>query len=312
MIQYGYLACNEAQTSDTRSQGRSRSSRTRRQISFGSYPAVSEGGDPVVPAQQCTHTSQQVSESLRRFQRAYNLPVTGNLDQQTKQKMNLKRCGNADLTGANSVLGSDSSERSTLHKRSVDYLKRIKRKATLLIEEKRRQRALDALEANAGGASESNPNPSSLLSQLLLSKSKPAKPSQSALRRIQMIKDYQKMFQEESSNSNPNSNLRRGAFISSKHQEAVILDEPSDHHRNKRSEPESSVGQQRFNLDRRNCIRWRLLSEGYSQRLRVDVQRAIFSTAFRMWAEVTPLCFVEDNTSDITEIDIPMAFGKGE
>ena len=316
LIQYGYLACGRAETSDTRTQERSRSSRSRRQINFGSIPAVAEGGDPVVPAQQCTYSSQQVPESLRRFQRAYKLPVTGNLDQQTLQKMNLKRCGNADLIGANSVLGSDSDEDSSLHravKRSVANLKRrAKRKATLLIEEKRRQRAMDALEANANGELESNRHPFSLLSKLLLSKSKPIKRSQATIRRKQMIDEYIKMFQEESSNPNQENHKRKGVFVSSKHREAVVIDTAIDHHRSKRSELHPRVGQQRFNLERQDCIRWRLLREGYSQRLEVDVQRAKIATAFRMWAEVTPLCFIEDNHSHIRLIDIPIAFGVGE
>ena len=282
---------------------------------MGSYPEVSEGGDPVLPTPDCTYTSQQVSQSLRNFQRAYRLPVTGNLDQQTLQKMNLKRCGNADLIGANSVLGSDSGEESTLHrtvKRSITTLQRAKRKATLLIEEKRRQRAVKALEAEADGELESNSYSSSLLSKILLPKSKPQKLSQSVLRRKQMIEEYEKMFTSESADTDTH-NTRRGTFVSSLHQEAVITDPVSGvHHRNKRSEVNSTLGRQRFNLNRQDCIRWRLISDGYSQRLPVATQKSTFAMAFRMWAEVTPLCFVEVNTGHLSNIDIPIGFGEGQ
>ena len=296
--------------------GNSRSSRPRRQAGVGSFPQISEGEDPVQPVPQCTHTSQQVSQSLRSFQRAYRLPVTGNLDKQTKDKMNLKRCGNADLIGANSVLGSDNSAESTLHrtvKRSVTTLQRAKRKATLLIEEKRRQRALKALEVEADGELESNSYSSSLLSKILFPKSKPEMLSQSAFRRKQMIEEYEKMLTSESTVPDTHGNARRGAFVSSLHQEPVITDPvTSVHHRNKRSEVNSTLGRQRFNLNRRDCIRWRLMDDGYSQRLPVASQKAIFTMAFRMWAEVTPLCFVEVNTGHVSNIDIPIGFGKGQ
>ena len=234
-----------------------------------------------MPVPQCTYTPQQVSQSLRSFQRAYRLPVTGNLNQQTYDKMNLKRCGNADLIGANSVLGSDSSEESTLHrtvKRSITNLQRAKRKATLLIEEKRRQRALEALEAE-----ESNAYSSSLLSKILLPKSKPQKLSQSVIRRKQMMEEYEKMLTSESTVLGPDSNARKGAFVSSLHQEAVITDPATSiHHRNKRSDLNSTLGRQRFNLNRQDCIRWRLIDDGYSQRLPVASQKSTFAMAFRM------------------------------
>ena len=227
--------------------------------------------------------------------------------------MNLKRCGNADLIGANSVLGSDSSEESALHrtvKRSVTTLKNAKRKATLLIEQKRRQRALQATEASSDNEAESNSYTSSLLSQILLHKSKPQKLSQSVLRRQEMIRQHEEMLQAEDSSTDPNT--RRGSFVSSMHQHAVIRDIGTVHHRNKRSELNSTMGRLRFNLQRQDCIRWRLISEGYSQRLPVAMQRSIFTMAFRMWAEVTPLCFVEVQHGDMSNIDIPIGFGRGQ
>ncbi|ESO91057.1 hypothetical protein LOTGIDRAFT_122269 [Lottia gigantea] len=62
---------------------------------------------------------------------------------------------------------------------------------------------------------------------------------------------------------------------------------------------------------KKNEIRWRLLSTGYSTHIPVEDQRATIDLAFRMWSEVTPLKFVEDLTGDIRHVDIEVEFGRG-
>lgn len=61
----------------------------------------------------------------------------------------------------------------------------------------------------------------------------------------------------------------------------------------------------------KRILTWRLIGEGYSSQLSVDEQRYIFRLAFRMWSEVSPLQFVEDQHSAPDEIDIRLGFGTG-
>ncbi|XP_043836164.1 matrix metalloproteinase-21 [Dromiciops gliroides] len=61
----------------------------------------------------------------------------------------------------------------------------------------------------------------------------------------------------------------------------------------------------------RRLLRWRLVGEGYSSQLSIEEQRFIFSLAFRMWSEVTPLKFKEDRLSPASRIDIKLGFGRG-
>ncbi|XP_036590963.1 matrix metalloproteinase-21 [Trichosurus vulpecula] len=72
--------------------------------------------------------------------------------------------------------------------------------------------------------------------------------------------------------------------------------------------PPSAPGRRAFS---RRLLRWRLVGEGYSSQLSIEEQRFIFSLAFRMWSEVTPLTFKEDLLSPAARIDIKLGFGRG-
>uniref|UniRef100_A0A8C6UHU7 Matrix metallopeptidase 21 n=1 Tax=Neogobius melanostomus TaxID=47308 RepID=A0A8C6UHU7_9GOBI len=61
----------------------------------------------------------------------------------------------------------------------------------------------------------------------------------------------------------------------------------------------------------KGLLRWRLIGEGYSSQLSVEEQRYVFRLAFRMWSEICPLEFTEDNASPLEEIDIRLGFGTG-
>ncbi|XP_077358661.1 matrix metallopeptidase-21 [Festucalex cinctus] len=61
----------------------------------------------------------------------------------------------------------------------------------------------------------------------------------------------------------------------------------------------------------KNVLKWRLMGEGYSNQLSIEEQRYIFRLAFRMWSEVSPLQFAEDNRSPLEDIDIRLGFGTG-
>ncbi|KAM9336880.1 matrix metallopeptidase-21 [Symphorus nematophorus] len=58
-------------------------------------------------------------------------------------------------------------------------------------------------------------------------------------------------------------------------------------------------------------LKWRLIGEGYSSQLSIEDQRYIFRLAFRMWSEVSPLEFVEDTRSPLEDVDIRLGFGTG-
>ncbi|XP_048378736.2 matrix metalloproteinase-21-like [Stegostoma tigrinum] len=62
---------------------------------------------------------------------------------------------------------------------------------------------------------------------------------------------------------------------------------------------------------RKRRLKWRLLSEGYSTQLSVLEQRAAIRLAFRLWSEVTPIDFEEDQMSPASLLDITLAFGTG-
>ncbi|XP_053306918.1 matrix metalloproteinase-21 [Spea bombifrons] len=61
----------------------------------------------------------------------------------------------------------------------------------------------------------------------------------------------------------------------------------------------------------KKLLKWRLIGEGYSSQLSINEQRYVFRLAFRMWSEVMPLDFEEDNTSPFSQIDIRLGFGTG-
>ncbi|KAG1681472.1 Matrix metalloproteinase-21 [Nymphon striatum] len=76
----------------------------------------------------------------------------------------------------------------------------------------------------------------------------------------------------------------------------------------KRSTNGGRMSRRKKNLE---IITWRLVRSGYSNQLTVVSQKAALTLAFRMWSEIIPLLFVEDNFSPIRDIDIQIAFGKG-
>lgn len=61
----------------------------------------------------------------------------------------------------------------------------------------------------------------------------------------------------------------------------------------------------------KKLLKWRMIGEGYSNQLSISEQRYVFRLAFRMWSEVMPLDFEEDNTSPLSQIDIKLGFGRG-
>ncbi|KAM3913646.1 matrix metalloproteinase-21 [Leptodactylus fuscus] len=81
----------------------------------------------------------------------------------------------------------------------------------------------------------------------------------------------------------------------------------SDNYR-KEQEASEGVGGKIFS---KKLLKWRMIGEGYSSQLTISEQRYVFRLAFRMWSEVMPVDFVEDNTSPLSHVDIKLGFGRG-
>ncbi|XP_028651115.1 matrix metalloproteinase-21-like [Erpetoichthys calabaricus] len=192
-------------------------------IQEGTFASRSSGeSDAENPLQK-----PQYMKALKEFQKAYNLPITGVLDDATKAVMNKPRCGvpdkKADLN--NTIDNTTTSiTNETLDNRTAQVERQASYSAGT-----RQKRSLEML-------------------------------------------------------------LFRG--------------------RKKRSEGDtpSISGQMAFS---KTVLKWRLIGEGYSSQLSIDDQRYVFRLAFRMWSEVSPLLFEEDNTSPLSMIDIRLGFGTG-
>jgi hypothetical protein len=91
-----------------------------------------------------------------------------------------------------------------------------------------------------------------------------------------------------------------------------MLDVLEQHHVGVEGEQTQSEAASTSEMFNKELIRWRLLNTGYSTRIPVEDQRATLDLAFRMWSEVIPLRFIEDVDSDISQVDIEVAFGRRE
>lgn len=58
-------------------------------------------------------------------------------------------------------------------------------------------------------------------------------------------------------------------------------------------------------------LTWRLMGESFSNQLSIEDQKSVLKLAFRMWSEVIPLEFEENNDSPASMVDIKLGFGKG-
>ncbi|MBN3287834.1 MMP21 protein, partial [Polyodon spathula] len=155
--------------------------------------------------------SPEYINALKEFQKMYNLPVTGELDDTTKAAMNKPRCGVPDKEANDtSMVNGTSSDLS-----SMEPVRRKRFLETLLVR-KRKKRAVDDMFGLTGQMAFSN-----------------------------------------------------------------------------------------------KMLKWRLIGEGYSSQLSIDEQRYIFRLAFRMWSEISPLEFEEDNSSPLAMINMRLGFGTG-
>ncbi|XP_076308178.1 matrix metalloproteinase-21-like [Tachypleus tridentatus] len=211
-----------------------------------------------------------VEEAIRRYQRTYNMPETGRLDTETMRVMSEARCGNADDESA-AVPFQPLKNRQDLYSILAPPISRIKRDIP------QGPTLQELILRKISLASPAEP-------QYVI----PVAPGTTASRRRRWLKNYMKQVET--------GELDEKVKQSYEH----IQD------RKKRSTV-TGFEDQAFTT---TLVTWRLVSSAYSSQLSIITQRTALALAFRMWSEVIPLVFQENNISPVDNVDILVAFGK--
>lgn len=238
-----------------------------------------------------------VLRAIKNYQRTYNLPETGELDEETKSLMSTSRCGNKD-------------DQKDQVKKKLSF----KDKSTKDVLFNRTDLALpkqDFTDSNDDGEG----NKSSLVKSHRLWK-RSSQVGRSKLFRVLTgekpktrtlewhKKHIEEYIQKIRSEAKGRRRLLHHYTPKERKKRSVHVWSPTNLHLRQFGNDNGAL----FNKD---VIRWRLLTTGFSTRIPVEDQRATIDLAFRMWSEVIPLRFVEDTSSDIHSVDIEIAFGKG-
>ncbi|CAG5125753.1 unnamed protein product, partial [Candidula unifasciata] len=279
LSKYGYLRCHVAR------KRREASNRDHRILPHSStFPSVltnvEEGGGRVCD-------ENEVQRAIRNYQRTYNLPETGELDEETKSLMSTSRCGNKDSEKDHIKVKNAKKEEIDLEEELLLTTNRtsMQKASSVDLSVDNENKNLQAKDHKLWKRSARSEN--SMLYRVLAGQ-KPSTRSQKYLQRH--LEDYVKRIRSEAK-----GNKR-------------LLHRYTPKERRKRS---IHFQGDRGVLFNKEIIRWRLLTTGYSTRIPVEDQRATIDLAFRMWSEVIPLQFVEDTTSHINDVDIEVAFGRG-
>ncbi|XP_064484349.1 matrix metalloproteinase-21-like [Ornithodoros turicata] len=214
-----------------------------------------------------TCTAQELRRAIRKYQRNYNMPVTGKLDSATLLLMSESRCGNPDIEAGDSA----HKHRTRKHgrRRPQRRGKREVRAANREVQEKQHL-------APTSPAAVGEPPPT----------------NDSVARRQRWLRDYVNRI--ESNAVNRRSALLRATFQQRRRSKRSATDVPE---------------KQPF---LKNVVTWRLIRSAYSKQLSMNAQRSALGLGFRMWSEVIPLIFEEDLHSAIYDVDIRIAFGRGD
>ena len=301
----------------------------------------------------------EVQKAIREYQRTYNLPPTGELDDETKLLMSTTRCGNKDnakdgeaaattttttststgtpTTASTSTSSSDALAApphfpSSSSKNSVSDNTHISSSSSGGSHghhhHHHHHKADDSNKSNVVAASQRlwkrainrirADDPSQLIRLL---KGAASSGSQRESRHRRHLEDYiSRLSRQDSRLTEPwseeeHQRARRSIQVTATREEAegpmnFAGLQISEHHTG--VEAEVQMEGRHSEMFNKEIIRWRLLTTGYSTRIPVEDQLATLDLAFRMWSEVIPLRFVEDTESDINEVDIEVAFGRGK
>ncbi|GFU45318.1 matrix metalloproteinase-21 [Nephila pilipes] len=312
---YGYLRCGSS----------------KRRASSSKHKEGRHGG------RRCTN--EEIRHAIRRYQNTYNMPVTGQLDQATLKLMSESRCGNPDDENRAARFKPMIHPRKRHWRKGHSYqpLARHKRDVSSdFIEDYSSNQIfesenIDFREDYLGGLSTQNQNPKKPLgatskrlpdvvdSSVLGPESPESFAKQSSKKVLpvhELILGERRVSSEEP--LPPGTSItRRKRWLEKylKDLESGELDQRLQHQykkikskRRRRSVSTGVEGQSFTN----EVVTWRLIGSAYSNQLTVNTQRAALALAFRMWAEVIPLIFQEDTRSPVDDVDVLIAFGRGE
>lgn len=230
----------------------------------------------------------EVERAIREYQRTYNLPETGQLDERTKTLMSTSRCGNKD-----EEKGSAGQQGINVVLDRVD----LNRNPATAIVDDEPNRSIP----HKGSLWKRSTSRAAVNSKLLqvLTRDKVWGRGREAHKKH--LDDYVEDLRKQAKGKK------------------VLLHKYTSRERRKRSVhvwtnksvPLGKYVGKNGELFNKDVVRWRLLDSGYSTKIPVVDQRATIDLAFRMWSEVIPLRFKEDVNSDINSVDIEIAFGKG-
>lgn len=293
LSKYGYLRCHVTRRKRESIDRQARGMQSPFTNLLADIGVLQEGGGST-----CDET--EIQKAILNYQRTYNLPETGELDEETKSLMSTSRCGNKDSEkelekakasqrdpgprdpGSRDVVLSQQAVTKPTKTSNTDDGEDNKTshvKTHRLWKRSAKERTSQLYRALAG--------------------EKPKARTQSRHR-----KHLEEYIQKLRSQAKGQKRLLHKYTPSERRKRSVHVWAPN-------SLPLGKYRGDQGELFNKDVVRWRLLTTGFSTRIPVEDQRATIDLAFRMWSEVIPLRFIEDTSSDIHNVDIEIAFGKG-
>ncbi|GCB84853.1 hypothetical protein scyTo_0025481, partial [Scyliorhinus torazame] len=266
------------------------------------------------------------TSALLRFQKANSIPVTGILDDATKEAMNMPRCGvpdhkahdnNSDSVngtiGRSFALGYTAETGQLMVGHNITAITSVKRPSRLEsprigtqhhrretanrgVRPKRLQPSHRDAQHNSTESTGQGPSQTTISSQDQLADTEI--PSQAQLNQTATFNQSQAEGARTSNHSQPNNTGSSwDATIPGSGRRKRFIRWLVDNLRKKRDSTDSIDNSFPMLAFTKTKLKWRILDEGYSSQLTIDDQKMILKLAFRMWSEVTPLIFEEDLTS---------------
>ncbi|CAL1268580.1 unnamed protein product [Larinioides sclopetarius] len=305
---YGYLRCGSS----------------KRRASASRHKEGRHGG------RRCSN--EEIRNAIRRYQNTYNMPVTGQLDEATLRLMSESRCGNPDDESRAARFKpmihprkrhwrkGHSYQPLGRHRRDISY----EAGTTEEFGQDQQSDAENVINFPEAAFSEESQDLEVLRQRLSSAsdrstsdKSSPVNQFPQKVLPVHELVLGDKRVSTEELLPPGTSVTRRKRWLEKylKDLESGQLDkrleeqyEKMKARRRKRSVASGVEGQSFTN----EIVTWRLIGSAYSNQLTVNTQRGALSLAFRMWGEVIPLVFQEDTRSPVDDVDILIAFGRGE